>query len=76
MNEVLRQPERFSMTEAERLRLQTFAEDYLLLAGQMLERSDQLLLDVARVKPLRQQASEKQQRLERTAVAKTPVLNY
>ena len=30
------------MTEAERLRLQTFTEDYLLLAGQLLERSDAL----------------------------------
>ena len=65
MNEVLRQPRRFSMTEAERVRLQTFAEDYLLLAGQMLERSDALLLNVTSVKPLRRQAEEQQRQLER-----------
>ena len=39
MNEVLKQPGRFSMTQAERIRLQTFLEDYLLLADQLLERS-------------------------------------
>ena len=76
MNEVLKQSQRFSMTEAERIRLQTSSEDYLLLAGQMLERSDRLLLDVARVKPLRRQADQEQQRLERATVAQTPVLNY
>ena len=76
MNEVLKQPERFSMTEAERIRLQTFAEDYLLLAGQLLERSDKLLLDITRIKPLQQQADQEQKRLERAAVAQTPVLNY
>ena len=76
MNEVLKQSQRFSMTEAERIRLQTSSEDYLLLAGQMLERSDRLLLDVAHVKPLRWQADQEQQRLERATVAQTPVLNY
>ena len=76
MNEVLRQPRRFSMTEAERMRLQTFAEDYLLLAGQILERSDALLLDVTSVKPLRRQADQEQKRLERATIARTPVLDY
>ena len=83
MNEVLRQPERlpagrqgFSMTEAERIRLQTFSEDYLLLAGQMLERSDALLLDVTRVEPLQREADRQQQRLERTTIARTSVLDY
>ena len=76
MNEVLKQPRRFSMTEAERMRLQTFTEDYLLLAGQMLERSDALLLNVADTKPLRRQADQEQQRLERAAIARTPVLDY
>ena len=83
MNEVLKQSQRlpagrqgFSMTEAERIRLQTFAEDYLLLAGQMLERSDKLLLDVASVKPLQQQAHQEQKRLERITIARTPILDY
>ena len=76
MNEVLKQPRRFSMTEAERVRLQTFSEDYLLLASQMLERSDALLLDVTAVKPLRRQADQQQQRLERATVARTRVLDY
>ena len=76
MNEVLRQSGLFSMTEAERMRLQTFAEDYLLLAGQMLERSDALLLDVADTKPLQRQADQQQQQLERATIARTPVLDY
>ena len=76
MNQVLRQPERFSMTEAERMRLQTFAEDYLLLAGQMLERSDALLLDVADTKPLQSQADQEQRQLERATIAQTRVLDY
>ena len=76
MNEVLRQSRQFSMTEAERMRLQTFAEDYLLLAGQMLERSDALLLDVADTKPLQQQADREQRQLERATIAQTRVLDY
>jgi hypothetical protein len=76
MNEVLRQPRRFSMTEAERVRLQTDTEDYLLLAGQMLERSDALLLNVAHTKPLQQRADQEQRRLERATIARTPVLDY
>ena len=76
MNEVLKQSGRFSMTEAERIRLQSFSEDYLLLAGQMLERSDQLLLDVAYTKPLRRQADQVQQQLERATIAQTPLLDY
>ena len=76
MNEVLRQSGQFSMTEAERMRLQTFAEDYLLLAGHMLERSDALLLDVARTKPLQEQANQEQQQLERATIARTRVLDY
>ena len=76
MNEVLKQPGRFAMTEAERVRLQSFSEGYLLLAGQMLERSDQLLLDISYTKPLRRQADQQQQRLERATIARTPVLNY
>jgi len=76
MNEVVKQPQHFSMTEAERIRLQTFAEDYLLLAGQLLERSDALLLDVSSVKPLQRQADQEQKRLERMTIASTPVLDY
>ena len=69
MNEVIRRSRQFSMTEAQRMRLRTFAEDYLVLAGQMLERSDALLLDVASVKPLRQQPDQQQQQLERATIA-------
>ena len=76
MSEVLKQPERFSMTEAGRMRLQTFSEDYLLLASQMLGRSDQLLVDIAHVKPLRRKADQEQQRLERATIARTSVLDY
>ena len=76
MNELLKQPERFSMTEAERMRLQAFSEDYLLLSSKLLERSDQLLLDVASVKPMRQQASKQHRQLERNTIAKTTVLDY
>ena len=76
MNKVLKQPGRFAMTETERIRLQSFSEDYLLLAGHMLERSDQLLLDVAYTKPLRRQADQEQQGLERATIAQTPVLDY
>ncbi len=64
------------MTEAERMRLQTFSEDYLLLASQMLERSDALLLDITSVKPLQQQADQQQRQLERTTIARTRVLDY
>ena len=76
MNGVLKQSQQFSMTEAERMRLQTFSEDYLLLASQMLERSDALLLDITSVKPLQQQADQQQRQLERTTIARTRVLGY
>ena len=76
MNEVLKQSERFAMTEAERIRLQAFSEDYLLLADQLLGRSDQLLLDVAYIKPLRGQAAQTHHHLERATVAATPLFNY
>jgi hypothetical protein len=76
MNEVLRQSQKFSMTEAERVRLQTFAEDYLLLAGHMLERADALLLGVTRTKSFQKQANQEQRRLERMTIARTLVLDY
>jgi len=76
MNEMLKQPARFSMTEAERMRLQTFSEEYLLLAGQLLTRSDQLLEDITYVQPLRQKADHMYHRLERSAAAQTPLFNY
>ncbi|WKN44251.1 hypothetical protein [Tunicatimonas pelagia] len=86
MNEVLKQSQHlsrpgvatpgFSMTEAERIRLQVFSEDYLLLAGQLLERSDALLQDVASVKSMRRQADQQQKRLERRTIARTRVLDY
>src|SRR5690606_16561700 len=54
MNEVLKLSDRlpagrqgFTMTEAERMRLQSYAEEYLQLACEMLEKSDKLLLEIA-----------------------------
>jgi len=76
LNEVVKQPEQFSMTEAERIRLQTHSEEYLLLAAQMLECSDRLLLDVSSVKPMQRQAHRSRKQLERIAIAKTPVLTF
>lgn len=76
MNEVLKQPARFAMTEAERMRLQSDSEEYLKLAGEMLEKSDQLLLKIAYCRPLQNQADQEQKRLERSIVSHTPVLNY
>ncbi len=76
LSEVLKQPERFSITEGERIRLHMYAEEYLLLAAQMLEHSDRLLLNISSVKPMQQQANQTWQQLERAAVAKTFVLTF
>ncbi|MEQ9442157.1 MAG: hypothetical protein RIG62_24160 [Cyclobacteriaceae bacterium] len=76
LNEILKQPAWFSMTEAERIRLQSYTEDYLLLAARMLERSDQLLLEMASVKPMQQQAQQNRMQLERETIAQTPVQNF
>lgn len=76
LNDVLKQSARYSMTEAERIRLQSYAEDYLLLAARMLERSDQLLLEVASVKPMQQQAQQNRMQLERATIAQTPIQNF
>ncbi|WPP51847.1 hypothetical protein [Catalinimonas niigatensis] len=76
MNEVLKQPTRFSMTEAERMRLQSFSEDYLQLASEMLERSDKFLLEVAQCRSLQHQTDQQQKELERTTIANTIVLDY
>ena len=83
MNEVLKQPVRlpagrqgFTMTEAERMRLQTYSEEYLQLAGEMLEKSDKLLLEIAYCRPLQHQTDQQQKRLERAAIAHTSVLDY
>lgn len=76
MDEVLKQPTRFSMTETERMRLQSFSEDYLQLASEMLERSDKFLLEVAHCRSLQTQRDQQQKRLERTTIANTIVLDY
>jgi len=76
MNEVLRQHNHFSMTEAERMRLQSYAEEYLQLAGEMLEKSDKLLLEIAYCRPLQNQSDQAQKRLERSAISRTTVLGY
>jgi len=76
MNEVLKQSGRFSMTEAERMRLQSYAEEYLQLAGDMLEKSDNLLLEITYCRPLQNQSTQAQKRLERSALSRTTVLDY
>lgn len=76
LSDVLKQHERFSMTEAERIRLQTYTEEYLRLAARMLERSDRLLLNISCVKPMQRQANQTRQQLERATIAKSPVLQF
>ncbi len=76
MNEVLKQHNHFSMTEAEIMRLQSYAEAYLQLAGEMLEKSDKLLLEIAYCRPLQNQSDQAQKRLERATISRTIVLDY
>ena len=76
MNELLKQPGRFSMTEAERMRLQSYAEEYLMLSAELLERSDRLLLEVGHVPALQELADQTQLQLERAATAQTPLFTY
>jgi hypothetical protein len=76
MNEVLKQPERFSTTEAERLRLQSDAEEYLQLAGRLLARSDELLLEVAQTQSLQEEAAKTHLRLRQSAFAQTLLFNF
>ncbi len=76
MNKVLKQPNRFSMTEAERMRLQSYSEEYLQLAGEMLEKSDKFLMEIAYCRPLQREANQAQKRLERNTIARTAVLDY
>ena len=76
MNVLLRQPQQFSMTEAERLKLQSEADELLERAAQMLERSDQLLLEVAGTPAIRQQALKQQFRQERVELGGTQLFAY
>jgi hypothetical protein len=76
MNVLLRQPQQFSMTEAERLKLQSEADEFLERAAQMLERSDQLLLEVAGTPAIRQQALEQQIRQERVELGASQLFAY
>jgi hypothetical protein len=68
MNELLKQPGRFAMTEAERMQLQLEAEAYLSLAEKMLERSDELLLEVGNTPVARSLADRQAKVLERAAL--------
>ena len=63
----------FSMTEAERLKLQSEADELLERAAQMLERSDQLLLEVTGTLEIRQQAVKKQLLLERQELVRVKI---
>ena len=73
MNALLRQPQRFSMTEAERLQLQVEADELLQRATQMMERSDQLLLEVAQTPSLQIPVLQQEQLLERQEISNTLV---
>jgi len=68
MNVLLRQPQRFSMTEAERLQLQADADELLERAALMLEWSDQLLLEVARTPSLQIPVLQQKLLLERQEI--------
>lgn len=76
MNEILKQPARFSMTEAERIQLQSYAEKYLELAAEMLEKSDKLLLEMAYCRSLQTQSDQLLKTLERETISRTTVLDY
>jgi hypothetical protein len=86
MNALLKQSQRqsrpgvatpgFSMTEAERLKLQSEAEELLERAAQMLERSDQMLLEVAGTPVIQKQALEQQVRQERVELGGTQLFAY
>jgi hypothetical protein len=76
INALLRQPQQFSMTEAERLKLQADADELLERAAHMLERSDQLLLEVGSTPAIRQQALEQQIRQERVELGYTQLLYH
>ena len=73
MNTLLRQPQRFSMTEAERLQLQADANELLQRAATMLERADQLLLEVAQTPSLQIPVLQQEQLLERQEISNTLV---
>lgn len=73
MNAFLKQSQRFSMTEAERFKLQTDADELLERVAQMLERSDQLLLEVAQTPAIRQQALKEQIRQERVELGRVEI---
>ncbi len=80
MNALLKQPQRlsrpgFSMTEAERLQLQADAKGLLERATVMMERSDHLLLEVARTPTARQQAYQKQLQLKRGELGRVGVFS-
>ena len=64
------------MTEAERLKLQADAYELLERAAQMLERSDQLLLEVAQTPTLRIQALQEQILIERQELGYTQLFAY
>ncbi|MEK6479343.1 hypothetical protein WJR50_17495 [Catalinimonas sp. 4WD22] len=73
MNEVLTQADRFSMTEAERIALQFYSEEYLLTAEIMLERSDELLTQISSNPEAINDAIKQRNSLERTLISDTPI---
>lgn len=73
MNEVLQQNDRFTMTEAERFELQSYSEEYLLTAETMLERSDELLMQITKNPEAINDAIQQRKRLERTVISDTPI---
>ncbi|MEK6481649.1 hypothetical protein WJR50_29160 [Catalinimonas sp. 4WD22] len=73
MNEVLKQNDRFSMTEAERIALQSYSEEYLLTAETLLEQSDELLMQVTKNPESINDAVRQRKSLERTLISDTPI---
>lgn len=73
MNEVLKQADHFSMTEAERIALQLYSEEYLLTAEKMLERSDELLLQITENPESINDAIRQRKSQERALISETPI---
>jgi hypothetical protein len=76
MNVFLKQSQRFSMTEAEWFKLQSAVEAYLEKSAQILERSDQMMLEVAQTPAIRQQALKEQIRQERVELGRAQLFAH
>ncbi len=75
LNEALKTEQRFTMSETERMQLQKYCEDYLLLAQEMLLASDELLLSVGYDKILLKQARNVQKKLAYLTLSQTKLFS-